>query len=533
LTGINDRNASDVPRNADTTSLEHGMTISRRHFLRSGAAAGAASVLAGPQVFASEDGRFANPVRIPPLLEGTVGPEGKTYDLSVAAGKSQFLRSVSTPTMGINGPYLGPTIRCRAGDRTTFRVNNGLTEPTTLHWHGLHIPARHDGGPHQVVQPGAVWEPSFEIKQKASLCWYHAHLVGRTGEQVLRGLAGLFLIEDEESGALRLPSEYGVDDIPLIIQDRRFNRDGSFSYLSAMHDVMMGYKGNVILVNGTVDPHLTLRRQRTRLRILNASNSRIYTLGRDDGKDLVIIASDGSLLERPVRQRRVRMGPGERIELLVDARAGENFRLMSYPDRVAGGGMGPGMMMGGMAGNTETFAIIELRAGTLEASDTALPERLIEVPVWTEARAVRTRSFSLDMGMMGMGMGMGGGMGMGRGGRGGMSGTMGINGRSMSMARIDVRVPLGSIEVWEIENTTPLVHTFHVHDVQFRVLDRDGEPPLPHERGLKDTVLVDPGSAVRVIAEFADFADPNHPYMYHCHILEHEDAGMMGQFVVI
>jgi blue copper oxidase len=500
------------------------MTISRRVLLRRGAAA-AATVLTGPELFASEAGRFANPLRIPPLLEGIVGPGGKTFDLAIAAGRSQFLPGASTPTIGINGPYLGPTIRCRAGDRVTLRVKNGLTERTTLHWHGLHIPARHDGGPHQVVQPGAVWEPSFEIKQKASLCWYHSHLMGRTGEQVLRGLAGLFLIEDEESRSLRLPSEYGVDDIPLIIQDRRFHRDGSFSYLSAMPDVMMGYKGNVILVNGTVDPHLTLRRLRTRLRILNASNSRIYTLGRDDRKDLVIVGSDGSLLERPIQQRRVRVGPGERVELLLDAHAGENFRLMSYPDRVAGGGMGPGMMMGGMAGNTETFPIIEVRAGTLEASDMALPERLIEVPGWTEAQAVRTRSFSLDMGMMGMGMGMGG--------RGPMGGMMSINGRSMDMRRIDVRVPLGSIEIWKIENTTPLAHPFHIHDVQFRVLDRDGEPPHPHEKGLKDTVLVDPNSAVRVITKFADFSDPTHPYMYHCHILEHEDAGMMGQFVVV
>ena len=114
-----------------------------------------------------------------------------------------------------------------------------------------------------------------------------------------------------------------------------------------------------------------------------------------------------------------------------------------------------------------------------------------------------------------------------------MDGSMGINGRSMDLDRIDERVSLGSIEIWEIVNRTPLTHPFHIHDVQFRVLDRDGAPPLPYEQGLKDTVLVDPGSTVRVIAEFADFADPDHPYMYHCHILEHEDAGMMGQFVVV
>jgi FtsP/CotA-like multicopper oxidase with cupredoxin domain len=110
---------------------------------------------------------------------------------------------------------------------------------------------------------------------------------------------------------------------------------------------------------------------------------------------------------------------------------------------------------------------------------------------------------------------------------------MGINGRAMNMSRIDLEVPIGSVEIWEVKNATPLTHPFHIHGVQFRVLDRDGKPPLPQEQGLKDTVLVDQGSTVRIIAEFPDFADPVHPYMYHCHNLEHEDAGMMGQFVTV
>ena len=499
------------------------MIISRRKLLM-GATVATASILSLPRIRASAAGPFANPLKLPVLIEGTTGAGGKLFQLDVAAGKTEFLAGIITPTLGIKGTYLGPTIRCKAGDRVTLRVTNNLTEPTTLHWHGLHIPARYDGGPHQIVEPGAVWEPSFEIKQKASLCWYHSHLMGRTGEQVLRGLAGLFLIEDEESRSLHLPSEYGVDDIPLIIQDRRFNRDGSFDYLSTMPDTMMGYKGNVILVNGTVDPHFVLRRKRTRVRVLNGSNSRIYTLGRGDGAELLVIGSDGSLLERLARMRRVRLGPGERVELLIDMEPNQAITLMSYPDPVATGAMGRGMMMGGMAGNSETFPIIELRAAQLETTDLALPERLIQVPNWTPAQAVRTRKFTLDMAMMGMG---------GMMGRRTMDGLMGINGRSMSKSRIDLQVQLGSIEIWEITNETPLAHTFHIHGIQFRVLDRDGAPPPSNEQGLKDTVLVDPGSAVRIIAEFVDFADPEYPYMYHCHILEHEDADMMGQFVVV
>jgi blue copper oxidase len=483
---------------------------------------GAAAMAAGAAVpfssIAAE--RQTNALKIPKLIEGTSGPN-RIYELDVAAGVSAFLSNLSTPTFGINGAYLGPTIRARVGDRVTMRVKNSMAEPTALHWHGLHVPAHFDGGPHQVIGPGKLWEPSFDIKQKASLCWYHSHMLEQTGEQVLRGLAGLFVIEDDESHALHLPSDYGVDDIPLIIQDRRFTADGNFEYMSNMGDAELGYQGNVILVNGTVAPHLELRRQRSRLRILNGSNARIYMLGRDDAADLVVIGSDGSLLERPVHIRRVRLGPGERIELLLDMPPNRTVTLMSYP--VIANAMGMGTMMHGMGGNNETFPIIELRAGKLETSDEPMPQRLIRVPNWDPARASRTRAFTLDMTTMHMGPMLGPTM----------DGSMGINGRSMDMDRIDERVPLGSVEIWEIRNTTPLTHPFHIHDVQFRVLDRDEAPPQPYEQGLKDTVLVDPGSRVRVIAEFADFADPQHPYMYHCHILEHEDAGMMGQFVVI
>jgi FtsP/CotA-like multicopper oxidase with cupredoxin domain len=171
---------------------------------------------------------------------------------------------------------------------------------------------------------------------------------------------------------------------------------------------------------------------------------------------------------------------------------------MGYPDRVAAGGMGPGMMTAGIAGNTETFPIIELRAAQLETTDLSLPEQLIRLPNWTAAQATRTRTFTLDMPMMGMG----GMMGDPR-----MEGIMGINGRSMNRGRVDERVSLGSVEIWEIRNTTPLAHPFHIHGVQFRTLDHNGKPPAPHERGLKDTVLVDPGSTARVIMEFADFAN--------------------------
>ena len=503
------------------------MSISRRQLIGSISALGAVSFAGIPQLSAQNNRQFRNKVAIPPLLNGIQDGKVKRYDLKVMAGNSEFFPGVSTPTIGVNGPYLGPTIRCKNGEKVDLRVQNGLSEPTTLHWHGVHLPAKSDGGPHQVINSGGSWAAKFTIKQNASTCWYHSHLLGRTGEQVLRGLAGLFLIDDDEATVLKLPSEYGVDDVPLVIQDRRFNRDGSFQYTTSMHDRMMGYQGDIILVNGTVQPYLTLKRKQTRLRILNGSNARFYNLGRNDGEELVVVASDGSLLNRPVKVKRLRLAPGERAELLVDAEINQNIVIMSYPDhRLARRGMGPGMMMGPMAGNNEVFPIIELRAGKLEGAIHPTPSKLINVPSWTSSQAARTRVFELNMGMMGS-------MGRGMMGRGRMGGMMGINGRAMDNNRIDVRVPLDAIEIWEIRNTTPLAHPFHIHDIQFRVLSRNNQQSYAHETGLKDTVIVDPGETVRVITQFTDYADAKNPYMYHCHILEHEDAGMMGQFTVV
>ena len=191
--------------------------------------------------------------------------------------------------------------------------------------------------------------------------------------------------------------------------------------------------------------------------------------------------------------------------------------------------------MRGMVGNDETFEVLELRSGQVKGSGGSLPERIVSLPNWQPDQAQRTREFQLNMSMMSGMMGMMRGRGMmGRGSHsGGMDDMMGINGRSMDLRRIDERVPSGAIEIWTIVNDTPLAHPFHIHDIQFRVLDRNGRVPAGHERGLKDTVLVDPGETVRIISKFGEYADPDRPYMYHCHILEHEDAGMMGQFTVV
>src|SRR3546814_800225 len=209
-----------------------------------------------------------------------------------------------------------------AGETVRINVTNRLTEPATLHWHGFHLPASADGGPHQPIEPGETWSPSFEVKQRASLFWYHSHTHRQTGPQVCHGLAGPIYVRDEASERLDLPNDYGIDDIPLIIQDRAFNTDGSFAYSTSMMNLMMGVTGDTLLVNGTIAPVFEAKSERLRLRLLNASNARFYRFGFDDGRRFHQIASDGGLLPQPHQPSSIELAPAERPELLVDVSDG-------------------------------------------------------------------------------------------------------------------------------------------------------------------------------------------------------------------
>jgi FtsP/CotA-like multicopper oxidase with cupredoxin domain len=342
----------------------------------------------------------------------------------------------------------------------------------------------------------------------------------RTGIQVYFGLAGLLYIDDEHSKALDLPSTYGVDDIPLVLQDRSFNQDGSLRYLGSMHDRMMGMMGQLMLVNGTAFAGFKVQKRLTRLRILNGSNARIYNLEFEDQREFLQIATDGGLLEHPVAMRDIVLAPGERAEILVEFVPDDDvlLRHKPIPRRAGSGAATMGMMGNMMAANDQPFAIMRFDAAQSSSTVQAIPVRLTVPRNWSPHEAARTRRFNLNM-QMGMGMMRGGGFG--------------INGRPMDMRRIDQRVPLGDVEIWEIVNQSPMAHPFHIHDTQFRIIDRNGHAPMASEQGLKDTVLVYPREKVRIITQFENYADAIKPYMFHCHILEHEDAGMMGQFVVV
>ena len=469
----------------------------------------------------SADGAGANPLAIPELNQGIVEQGERVFRLSISAGQKEFVPGVVSPTIGINAPYLGPTLEMRRGERVRLHVDNGLDDGATVHWHGFELPAAADGGPHQLIRPGARWSPSFEVRQRASLYWYHSHLHRGTGPQVYAGLAAPIYVRDDEEDALDLPSEYGVDDIPLIVQDRVLDNSGKLLYPQNMHAQMMGVRGDRLYVNGTQNAVFDARTGLLRLRILNGSNARFYDFSLSGGQTMQIIASDGGLLERPHAVRSLRLAPGERAQILVDLSEGRPLSLLATsPDNSMGMmGNGGGMMGGGMMGRRrddartdEPFRILDIRpSGSSPRRN--LPPQLAALPALDPSLAVRTRRFVLDMGMMG----------------GGMS----INGASMDMNVINERVPVGQWEIWEIANASMMAHPFHIHNVQFRVIDRDGHAPPPLETGFKDTVIVNPREQVRVLLRFEEHSDPDTPYMYHCHILEHEDAGMMGQFVVV
>jgi FtsP/CotA-like multicopper oxidase with cupredoxin domain len=360
------------------------------------------------------------------------------------------------------------------------------------------------------------------VRQPAATLFYHSHVHHATGEQVWRGLAGMLIVRDAREAALGLPSEYGVDDLPILLQDRAFSGGRLVvPSLGSMASAMQGRRGDTLLVNGTPNAFVRVPARRIRLRLVNASNARSYDLAFDDGRAFQWIATDGGLLEAPLERRSLSLMPGERAEIVVDFSGGGSATLVTAPDANV-----PAMGMMGRVPSTARAprALLAFEAGPRAAAAIPLPSRLASHEAWDASRATRLRRFTLDMGLMGM---MGGrGMGMGMGMRGGMD-PFSINGRPFDPARIDARVRLGDLEVWEVSGDM-MSHPFHVHGVHFRVLARAGGLD-PDDAGIKDTVRAD--APVRLLVRFGQPAVAA-PFMYHCHILEHEDLGMMGQFTV-
>ncbi|MGW3497922.1 multicopper oxidase family protein [Streptomyces sp. NPDC001020] len=430
------------------------------------------------------------PLRIPPLLHPKRDADGvRHFELTMLSGRSEILPGKKTDTWGFNGPFLGPTLRASRGDRVAMTVRNTLPEASTVHWHGMRLPAAMDGGPHQMVAPGATWTPSWTVDQPATSSWYHPHPHGATAQHVYRGLAGMFIIDDDQDPGL--PSRYGVDDIPLILQDKKFADDGSLDGNPLKGT--FGILGDRILVNGTYNPRFDVTTERVRLRVLNGSNARMYNLAFADRRRFHVIGNDGGLLAAPVETETVVLTPGERAEIVVAFTPGDNVVLRSLDN--------------GVDIAEGDFDLIRFTAAARLQPSPALPAHPAVLPPITPPAGARERRFRLN-------------------------GHDAINGKGMDMNRIDEVVPAGAVEIWEIENHV-YSHNFHIHEVAFQVLEMDGHAPPAYAAGYKDTVFVPGKSKVKLAVQFGTHTDPASPYMYHCHILRHEDSGMMGQFVIV
>lgn len=443
---------------------------------------------------------FTRPLAVPPLAPSRMEGGRRVFDLKAQPGEHDFGHG-ATPTWGFNGDYLGPTLRATRGEQVQVNVTNGLAETTTVHWHGMHLPASADGGPHQLVAAGETWSPTWQVEQPASTVWYHPHLHGETAGHVYRGLAGMFILDDPATSVAALPHDYGVDDIPLIVQDKKFDGDGELDDSSAFLGGV-GVLGDTVAVNGTVGPHLDVTTQRVRLRLLNGSNARSYDFGFVDGRTFALVGTDGGLLEAAYETDRIMLSPGERAEIVVTVAPGERTVLRSYPQPLETGLLGDRF-----TGGADTLDILQLRAAGTLVPRPQVPAKLVATPRLDRTEAKQQRSFKLS--------------------------GHAINGQQMDMTRIDAAPERGTVEVWKVVNNDGTPHNFHIHDVQFQVLTKGGAAPPAQLSGWKDTVYLPPQVTFELIMRFSDYEDADTPYMFHCHVLYHEDAGMMGQFVVV
>lgn len=441
---------------------------------------------------------FDRQLPIPKLADATMEPDGtKVFNLEAQSGKTQFFEGSDTETWGVNGSYLGPTLRAARGEKVRINLKNSLPEMTTMHWHGMHVPAQMDGGPHQPVEPGTTWSPNWTINQPAASLWYHPHPHGETAKHVYRGIAGMFIIDDDQ--ATGLPGQYGVDDVPLIVQDKRFKADKQLDFGSTS---ATGIMGDEVLVNGARTPHFNVTTERVRFRLLNASNARIYNFALSNGQEMQVVGTDGGLLEKPANVSQLKLSPGERVEVVIAFQPNQQVVLRSYETDLKAGFLNQRSV-----GGDDNLDIMEFRTASTLQTRQAITQLPVPAPAMREDEAVKTRRFKLS--------------------------GFTINDQKMDINRIDFTVQRDTTEVWEVQNIDGTPHNFHIHDVQFQVLELDGKEPPAELRGWKDTLLLLNGQKARLIMKFSGYSDPTYPYMYHCHLLLHEDQGMMGQFLIL
>lgn len=443
---------------------------------------------------------FQVPLPIPPTLSPTSSDTNTDYyTIIMQQGQKTIIPGTTTTIWGYNGIFPGPTIKARSGHRVVVRQINNLGENTVVHLHGGHLPADADGYPMDYIVPGSYKDYVYPNNQVATTLWYHDHTMDKTAQHVYKGLAGFYIISDDVEDSLPLPKEN--NDVALVIQDRSFNSNGSLNYpTSGMGGMGMmggGFMGDTILVNGAVQPYFVVGNRKIRFRILNGSNARSYQLALSTGKPFVQIGTDGGLLPAPVNRSSITIYPAERVDIIID------FSL--YP-------IGTQVILKNNAGSGRTANIMRFDVLRPEADESTILSTLRPIERIDESLAVTTRTFTLSSTMMG--------------------GNWLINGQTFNPSIVNFTPKLGTVEIWKFVNSSNMVHPMHMHDVMFQVLDVNGVSVTPGSAyyGWKDTVQVPANGQLRTIVKFVDYLGL---YVSHCHILEHEDLGMMNQFQVV
>ena len=429
---------------------------------------------------------FQSPLAIPPVLQ-PIASDSTTdyYEMTQMESVVEIIPGTSTTIWGYNGITPGPTIRARRGRKVQVTQHNSLPAGVSTHLHGGEIEAASDGHPTDLIPPGSSKTYNYSNIQKACTLWYHDHAVDETAQHVYKGLAGFYIIEDDEELSLNLPS--GDYEIPMVIQDRSFNADGSFAYSGNQS----GELGDTILVNGVVQPYLEVANRKYRFRILNGSNRREYVLALSNGQAITQIGTDGGLLESPVDLDNIWMSPAYRVDIVID--------FSKVP-------VGQSVVLQNLDGSGSTAEIMRFDVVRSEVDTSSLPSRLTTIERLDPAQAVTTRRFTFSR----------------------RRGSWVINGRTYDPNRIDANPKVNTVEIWELSNRSMMNHPVHIHLAQFQVLGSTGN--LPEYMGLKDTFVVRPMQTVRVIGRFANYTGK---YVFHCHNLEHEDFAMMGNFEVL
>jgi len=426
---------------------------------------------------------------ISPVLRPVAStPKLDQYVVTMKPGTANILKGLPTPILGYNGIFPGPTVRATRGRKVEVRQINSSGRPLNVHLHGGVTEQNSDGYPLESIPNNDERTYHYASAQRGATLWYHDHSHGDTAVTLFAGLAAFHIIRDPNEDQFDLPQ--GDYDVPIMLQDRAFNADGSFRYRV---NVDLGFRGDTLLVNGAIAPRMRVERRLYRFRILNSSNARPYTLALGNNRQFIQIASDGGLLPKPVVQTSISVQPAERVDIVVD------FRQF---------GVGSEVILRNTVGEPSTTAVLRFDVVKGGAEEARVPKTLLPMEELPPVNA--QRGFPLTFHGLG-------------------TAQWQINGQGFDPNRIDARPRQETSELWTFSNFSQRTHPMHLHGYHFQVQSVNGKPPAPGDAAWKDTVAVLPGSTVTIRPYFDYFPGK---YVFHCHAAEHGDMSMMGQMQV-